>query len=138
MALVVYDPAVETISGKLGNFVYYRRRSTACVRVHVAPGNPRTPLQQHGRRSFAEAIRLWQALEPYKRLQWNRRALVRTISGYNMFISEHLKDAWKSVAASFGRDPVRSCPLPLRSLSVFSGESPERESGGPGMHHEYG
>lgn len=124
MALVSYDPAVDTFAGKLGGFVFYKTRSARCVRVHVVPRNPRTGLQQQGRRCFAEAVRLWQDLEPYKRLQWNRRALVRKLSGYSLFISEHMKESWGRI--------VSALPLPsglhpgsrLRFSSVRSGAQP--------------
>ena len=119
MAIVHYDPSIDFFSNKLGNFVYYRNRSTPCVRRWVMPRNPRTELQQHGRRCFADAVRLWQGLEPYKKGQWNRKALVRHISGYNLFISEHLKATWADASTAMKGSSFFIHDKPLRSRSVF-------------------
>ena len=118
MAIVHYDPSIDFFSNKLGTFVYYRNRSTPCVRRWVMPRNPRTELQQHGRRCFADAVRLWQGLEPYKKSQWNRRALARHISGYNLFISEHLKATWADGSAVIPGSSFFVHDEPLRSRSV--------------------
>ena len=118
MAVVHYDPSIEGFTNRLGNLVYYRNRETKCVRRWVMPRNPRTELQQRGRRSFADAVKLWQNLEPYRKAQWNRKALIRHISGYNLFISEHMKTSREdereavTVHSSFVRkDPLRSRPV---------------------------
>ena len=64
MAKVIYDPILDSFSGKIGNFVYYKNRSARCVRRYVIPRNPRTLSQQRRRVRFADAVHLWQQL-PY-------------------------------------------------------------------------
>ena len=118
MALVTYDPSIDTFEGKVGSFVYYRNRSLKCVRRYVVPRNPRTECQQKGRMSFADAVHLWQNLEPYRKAQWNGKALIRRISGYNLFISEHLKASLLRVSAALPVAFLYACPGPLRFTSV--------------------
>lgn len=119
MALVTYDPAIDSFEGKAGNFVYYRNRSAKCVRRYVVPRNPRTVRQQQGRMNFAGAVHIWQMLEPYKKAQWNGKASIRRISGYNHFISEHLKEvrrcSFEGIPFPFlphRRDPLRFPSVP--------------------------
>ena len=118
MAVVHYDPAIDSFSNRLGNFVYYTSRSTRCVRRYVVPRNPRTEKQQAGRACFADAVRQWQELASYKKVQWNGKAMVRRISGYNLFISEHLTESREQGTAGF-RSAFLSAPVkPLRLCFV--------------------
>ena len=119
MAKVIYDPIFDSFSGKIGHFVYYKNRSARCVRRYVIPQNPRTLPQQRRRCRFADAVHLWQDLALYQKEQWNRKALVRHISGYNFFISEHIHSG--SDAADDTSIPTSSSVIaskPLRSRSV--------------------
>ena len=126
MAKVIYDPILDSFSGKIGNFVYYKNRSARCVRRYVIPRNPRTLPQQRRRVRFADAVHLWQQLPFYQKAQWNRKALIRHISGYNFFISEHVlsgsstaDDALLSASSSI------ATPKPLRSGSDYTSFMPQ-------------
>ena len=138
MALVSYDPALDSFSGHLGNLVYYRNRSLRCVRSYVIPRNPRTARQQKRRMLFADAVHLWQNLPSYKKDQWNKKALIRHIKGYNLFISDHLLQsldtqsgdiAVSAEAFSFD-DPGH--PLRSRSVSDVMTVKDRRKSGSAG------
>ncbi len=100
---------INTISGRIGNLVFYTRplapgtaksrgkaatQSTArtqCVRTYVVPRNPDTISQRAVRRCFAEAVRAWQSLAGEDRNTYNRKARYINMSGYNLFISKFMK-----------------------------------------------
>ena len=126
MAVVHYDPAIDSFSNRLGNFVYYTSRSTRCVRRYVVPRNPRTEKQQAGRACFADAVRQWQELASYKKVQWNGKAMVRRISGYNLFISEHLRECREQTVSGLPSGFPLPAVKPLRSRSVAAAAGPGR------------
>ena len=49
-----------------------------------------TPLQNTNRTKFHNAIVAWQALGSTSRAEYNRRAIGRHMSGYNLFIREYM------------------------------------------------
>ena len=56
MAIANLNPILNSINGRVGNIVFYKRLSTHCVRVHVIPRNPNTLLQRIVRHTFADAV----------------------------------------------------------------------------------
>jgi hypothetical protein len=110
---------VQTISGRLGNLVYYRNGRTQYARRYVVPCNPDTEAQRNRRELFASAVSVWQNLPLYKKEQWNRRARCRGICGYNLFISDRLKqkNLYAGSSASLG---FSSSIDHIQSLSVAS------------------
>jgi hypothetical protein len=62
-----------------------------CKMRFYKPTNPRTIPQQNWRSKFAFAVANWQALTPKQKKMYNKRAIGKNLSGYNLFISEQLK-----------------------------------------------
>ena len=87
MATAILNPMFESISGRIGNVVFYRRGNRQCVRTYVVPNNPDTVLQGEVRRNFASAVRSWQKMTPDERYAYTRKARRMNMSGYNLFIS---------------------------------------------------
>ncbi len=91
MATAIPGIMINSLHGRLGNLVFYMRKGTQCVRVHVIPRNPDTEAQRAMRRSFADAVRSWQAMSADERYAYNRKARYLNMSGYNLYISNYLK-----------------------------------------------
>jgi len=92
MATAIPNPAFTSISGRIGSFVFYRRKKTQCVRVYVVPGNPNTPSQRCTRTTFADAVKSWQSLTAEEQYKYTRKARGSRMSGYNLYISEYIKE----------------------------------------------
>lgn len=92
MATAILNPVFVSISGRIGGFVFYRRKKTQCIRTYFMPRNPDTLSQRNVRNSFANAVKSWQALTAEERFKYLRKARGRNLSGYNLFISEYMKE----------------------------------------------
>lgn len=55
------------------------------------PTNPKTLVQMNWRYTYSWGIYLWQNLDLKTKKSYNKRALKKKMSGYNLFISEWLK-----------------------------------------------
>ncbi len=53
--------------------------------------NPRTESQQTNRAKMAAAVLAYQGLTPDERMAYYKRAIGKRLSGYNLFLREHLK-----------------------------------------------
>ncbi len=93
MATATPNILIKSISGRIGNVVFYKRRGTQCVRTYVIPRNPDTQAQRAVRRAFSDAVRSWQSMSPDKKYAYTRKARCLNMSGYNLYISRYLKRA---------------------------------------------
>ena len=87
MATATLNPVFKSISGRIGNAVFYCRQNTQYVRSYVVPKNPDTPLQREARGNFAGAVKSWQQMTLEERYAYVRKARDLGMSGYNLFIS---------------------------------------------------
>ena len=92
MAKAELNPMFISLRGNLGNLIHYRRYGILCVRSRITPKNPDTPAQRMNRRTFADAVKSWQVLPLSEKDLYNRRARKKPLSGYNLFVSEYLKE----------------------------------------------
>lgn len=92
MATATLNPLIKSVSGRIGSFVFYRRKNTQCIRTHVVPYNPDTVSQRNIRTTFADAVKSWQSLTGEERYKYTRRSRGMNMSGYNLYISEYMKD----------------------------------------------
>lgn len=80
------------IRQKAGNKIYRYRRAKHCryvgqeVMDYYTPTNPRTPLQQNWRATFAEAMAAWQALTESEKDAYRSQAKPKHLLGHNLFI----------------------------------------------------
>ncbi len=91
MATAKPNILINSISGKIGNVVFYMNRGRQCARLYVIPRNPDTESQRAVRRSFGDAVRSWQVMLPDEKYSYNRKARYLNMSGYNLYISNYLK-----------------------------------------------
>jgi hypothetical protein len=91
MATAKPNILINSISGRIGNVVFYKRLGTQCARVHVIPRNPDTEARRAVRKSFGNAVRTWQSMSPDERYTYIRKTRYLNMSGYNLFISNYLK-----------------------------------------------
>lgn len=54
------------------------------------PTNPQTVPQQANRQKLTNAVTAWQALTPTQKAVYNKNAIGKEMSGYNLFLSEYL------------------------------------------------
>lgn len=87
MAKIEFDSMIKSLSGRVGNFVFYMNNGNAYARRYVVPRNPDTPDQHKRRTRFADAVHAWQKLTDTEKKLWNAKARRRLMSGYNLFIS---------------------------------------------------
>ena len=92
MATANLTPIISSIHGRVGGVVFYRRQNKTCVRLHVIPANTDTKNQRNIRSRFALAIKSWQNLTADGKYKYNRKARSLNMSGYNLYISEYMKD----------------------------------------------
>ena len=70
-----------------------RPRRAYYVRMrYYRPTNPRTPRQQTRRAKFAEAVAGWEELTPVEKKFYNHKARGRSLTGYNLYISEKMRN----------------------------------------------
>lgn len=84
-------PVIDSISGKVGNRVYYLYGKQQCVRRYVIPRNPDTARQRMSKCNFAAAVSSWKNLSLEMKKEYDRDALPLRISGYNLYMSQFLK-----------------------------------------------
>jgi len=92
MAIVTLNPVFESMRGKIGNIVLYNNDSTLCARVKARPVNPDTEKQRSVRRNFGDAVRSWQSLTEEDKKRYNKKARRLSKKGYNLYISEYIKN----------------------------------------------
>ena len=102
MATVRLNPAFDSVHGKIGKIVHYNRNGVQCARSYAVPRNPDTAAQRRNRKTFAEAVKLWQELSPGEKYRYNRNARKLRMSGYNLFISRYLKENPPRIEKSTG------------------------------------
>ncbi len=82
------------IRKQLGKEYIYRIRNNVQERMlYYVPTNPRTYAQQFNRWKVKQAVLSWKGLnEDEKNYYRNKEPFTKTMSGYNYFISEYLKN----------------------------------------------
>lgn len=96
MARVELAASFKSIHGSKGGMVFYSYNGRHYIRSRVTPRNPNTEAQVFVRRRFGDAVRAWQALGDEQKRRYNRRARMRSGKGYNLFISEYVKERMPS------------------------------------------
>jgi len=91
MATAILNPVIDSISGSVGDLVFYKRYGRTVMRAWIMPPNPRTPAQQSNRSRFREAMTSWRALPDYEKDSYNRRARKFSMTGHNLYISRYMK-----------------------------------------------
>jgi len=92
MAGVKLNVFMNAVSGRLGEVVYYNLYNRQFARIHVIPANPCTDKQVEIRRTFGNAVRSWQDLHAEDKNRYNKKARRLSMSGYNLYISEYMKN----------------------------------------------
>lgn len=74
--------------------IYRANNATGTVRYYrmnyYFPRNPRTPAQQFQRQKIALGVLGWQSLTTEEKAVYNKRAIGKRMSGYNLFLREYL------------------------------------------------
>ncbi|HPS58893.1 MAG TPA: hypothetical protein PK514_12375 [Spirochaetota bacterium] len=91
MARIQLASYFNAINGRIGDIVLYNYFDRQYARSRVTPRNPNTASQVFVRRTFGDAVRAWQALDDDRKRKFNKKGRMRSISGYNLFISEYMK-----------------------------------------------
>jgi hypothetical protein len=91
MAKIKFRAPVKSVHGRLGNVIYYNVKGHQYARIYTIPRNPRTVKQQKNRVDFGETVKHWQELPTREKSIYNRMALGKPVSGYNIFISMKMK-----------------------------------------------
>jgi hypothetical protein len=135
MATATPNILINSISGRIGNVVFYTRPGarhgvrTQCVRIHVIPRNPDTEAQRAVRLAFGDAVRAWQSLSPDERYAFNRKVRYLNMSGYNLYISNYIKRIIRILAHTPTDEPkskLSSQPWNLNLLTLHLLPVPER------------
>ncbi|MBN2041550.1 MAG: hypothetical protein JW864_16050 [Spirochaetes bacterium] len=125
MATAALNPIIQSISGRFGNAVFYRRGNTQCVRTYVVPRNPDTALQREIRKSFASAVKSWQAMTQEEKYAYTRKARNLGMTGYNLFISVYITgNCVRYKKYKTGHDIVSSSQYPLYLNRIHSVSEP--------------
>ncbi|MBN2401169.1 MAG: hypothetical protein JXN64_02105 [Spirochaetes bacterium] len=92
MATVLLNPLFSEVSGRIGGIVFYCRKNRQCMRTYVLPRNPDTIMQRIILRTFANAVKSWQALTDEEKYRFTGKARGLNMSGYNLYISQYMKE----------------------------------------------
>jgi hypothetical protein len=130
MAKVTLTLMIHRISGRIGTPVFYAYRKNQYARRYVIPRNPNTPAQKNRRELFANVVAAWQMLQNYKKDQWNQKAVLEKMSGYNLFISFRL-NAGTNASKNKTEESFLSLPCQIQSHSVFDSGMPRDGFGMP-------
>lgn len=109
MAKVKFKAPIKSIHGRLGNVIFYNTNGNNYARSYSIPKNPRTGAQQKNRINFADAVKLWQGLTDAEKGEYNRMAIGKPLSGYNLFISLKMKNISPEVLKVSQRGHVKDC-----------------------------
>ena len=100
MATILTGSIVSEIRGSVGSETYSRNAFGAYVKARVAPANPNTVPQQDARARLAAAVTAWQGLSEVDRLSYiseaagrsniNRLGVKIRVTGYQLFITQHI------------------------------------------------
>ncbi len=90
MAEVFLNPAFTSISGRIGDVVFFSYGGRTFFRAYVVPRNPDTPAQRSNRDLFRRAMKSWQGLSLFDKNAYNRRARRLGMTGHNLFISRYM------------------------------------------------
>jgi uncharacterized protein with NRDE domain len=116
-------------SGRMGDLVFYSLYGSSFARLYAKPVNPDTEGQRIVRRTFGDAVRSWQKLTDEEKQKYSRKARHLPMSGYNLFISNYMKEKLAQADAC-SEDRKRLIALSNASLciqlSVSSVVSPYR------------
>jgi hypothetical protein len=100
MAIVTLNPIISSVKNRRGNEVFYRRFDKQFARSYVIPRNPDTIAQRGIRKTFADAVKSWQALTSEEKYKFTRKARSLQMSGYNLYISKFMKEHIPTVQKS--------------------------------------
>ncbi|MBN2038880.1 MAG: hypothetical protein JW864_02495 [Spirochaetes bacterium] len=82
-----------SISGRIGNAVFYMRGTRQCIRTYIVPANTITEARRTVRRTFAQAVKSWQQQMPeHLKYAYKGKARGTRMSGYNLYISEFMRN----------------------------------------------
>jgi hypothetical protein len=109
MAKVKFRSPIKSIHGRIGNIIFYTVNGNNYARSWSIPENPRTEIQQKNRVNFADAVKLWQRLTDTEKAEYNRMAIGKPLSGYNLFISMKMKNISPEVLKVQERVQVKEC-----------------------------
>lgn len=104
MARVKFAAELDTMNGRMGDAVFYSFYNRHYARVHIIPRDPNTPAQVFVRRTFGDAVRAWQALDNDSKRKFIKKGRMRRINGYNLFISEYMKERMPALRGVNGKD----------------------------------
>lgn len=62
----------------------------SCKSKFYTPYNPNSPSQQFWRKKYADGVLAWQGLTPEQKIPYNKKAIGKGMSGYNLFLKECL------------------------------------------------
>jgi len=108
MAKAKLKSYLKKLHGRSGNYIHYNVKGRQYVRSYAVPANPRTDAQQKNRCTFALAVRSWQELSPGHKLIYNRKAIKKSFSGYNLFISMMMKGQSLPTNDTEGKDRINN------------------------------
>ena len=79
----IYTTGIFRRDNVTGEVKYYRE-------PYYIPKNPRTETQQANRQKLADGVLAWQSLTPEQKNQYNKNAIGKGMSGYNLFLHNYL------------------------------------------------
>ncbi|HSA15072.1 MAG TPA: hypothetical protein P5346_10065 [Spirochaetota bacterium] len=124
MAQAFLNPVFTSLSGRVGDIVFYGYGGKTYFRSYVKPCNPDTPSQKRNRGLFAEAMKAWRKLSRFDKDSYRRRAGRLGMTGHNLFISRYMRSHAKSTAGGQGEDmarqDVRDFPCAMIPVHVLS------------------
>lgn len=92
MAFVTLHPLFSSLSGRMGNIVFFSRYGRQLARTYVVPTNRNSQKQREKRSLFAEAVKSWQGLSTEIKSKWKCKGARLGQTGYHCYLSFFMKN----------------------------------------------
>ena len=89
MAKVQFDPIIQNMSRRAGNFVYSSWKGINVIKRYKKPVDIKSPKQLEVRNAFADAGRIWKSLPQKIKDSWNKSVIGLAMTPRNMFIKKN-------------------------------------------------
>lgn len=87
-------------SGTIGkSLTVCTRRGKQYIRKYSKPKDKKTPWQKEQRKKLADAVKAWRELSEEAKQAYNVRGKTMNLSGYNLFISEFIRERARRTVA---------------------------------------
>ncbi len=115
MGEINYDPVVDRIRNRVGNFVYTTWKGKNIIKKYNGDSRKPSELQVEIQRAFSVTVSVWKQLHPKMKSSWKTASAGKNATEYNMFIGTNVKNQRNGVpykiTCNNGLEGVSNCTV---------------------------